>query len=596
MNNDPRTLRRLLSLLSFAIMMYVAAILCAALPFVYGQAEIWFQCGGAGWTGETSCVVGICCIASNPWYSQCLPCPESTSIPSSSIAVTKPPATSTTSTKTDTQPTGVFTNPVIYEDFADNDIFLGPDGAYYFSASNMHYSPGAPILRSYDLINWEFIGHSVPTLDFGDAYNMVGGTAYRRGTWASTLRYRKSTGLWYWYGCIDFWNSYVYTAPAVTGPWKQVAKFEATCFYDCGLLIDDDDTMYIVYGSNDVSVAQLSSDGLTIAKTEKAFSYPSPFTGIEGNRMYKRNGIYYILDDAPAEGATLIWKSTSPWGPWTEKTLQTAIPGPSELGGGTPCQGSLVETPEGDWYFMSFIWSYPSGRLPVLAPITWGSDDFPILTQVGGKWGSSYPNPLPSHPLASWLGTDTFQGTSLGTDTTKYTVNNGLTLSTATVTNDLFEARNTLTHRVFGAVSIGTVILDTSNMADGDVCGLAAYRDWTAYIGISRNGSTYTISNVQGMKQDSANNWVTLTDGTTTASATITKGRVWLRGTVQAAQVSSHGVSFEYSLDGTTFKPLGGSYTMNTDYSYFIGYRWGIFNFAEKALGGSVKVTSFTLA
>lgn len=40
-----------------------------------------------------------------------------------------------------------FTNPVIYSDFADNDISRVGD-TYYFSASNMHYSPGAPI-RTY---------------------------------------------------------------------------------------------------------------------------------------------------------------------------------------------------------------------------------------------------------------------------------------------------------------------------------------------------------------------------------------------------------------------------------------------------------------
>ena len=30
------------------------------------------------------------------------------------------------------------------------------------AASTMHYSPGAPILRSFDLVNWEFAGHSAP--------------------------------------------------------------------------------------------------------------------------------------------------------------------------------------------------------------------------------------------------------------------------------------------------------------------------------------------------------------------------------------------------------------------------------------------------
>jgi len=41
----------------------------------------------------------------------------------------------------------VYTNPVLWEDLADIDI-IRVGGAFYYSASNMHYSPGAPILRS----------------------------------------------------------------------------------------------------------------------------------------------------------------------------------------------------------------------------------------------------------------------------------------------------------------------------------------------------------------------------------------------------------------------------------------------------------------
>ncbi|KAH7374236.1 glycosyl hydrolase family 43 protein [Cadophora sp. MPI-SDFR-AT-0126] len=467
----------------------------------------------------------------------------------------------------------------------------------------MHYSPGAPILRSYDLVNWEFIGHSVPTLAFGDKYNMVGSTAYIGGTWASTMRYRKSTGLWYWIGCIDFANSYVYTAPAVTGPWTQASVISGTCFYDCGLFIDDDDTMYVVYGSSAVSMAQLSSNGLSLAKTQSIISTPSGFTFIEGNRMYKRNGIYYILESAPGEQATLIWKSTSPWGPWVVKTLQANIAGPL-AGGGTPHQGSLVETADGRWYFMSFTWAYPAGRMPVLAPITWGSDGYPVLTTVNGGWGASYPAPLAPHPMPSWTGTDPFRGTSLAIpwewnhnpDTSKYKINNGLTLSTATVANDLYKARNTLTHRVHGPLSVATVLINTSNMADGDKCGLAALRDQTAFIGISRAGSTYTISKVQGLSQDPDNSWATTSNGTTVASEVVSKGQIWLRGTMLAASSSAKTVTFSYSVDGSTFKTLGGNYTLTTDWHFFMGYRWGIFNFATKALGGSVFVSSFTQA
>lgn len=496
-----------------------------------------------------------------------------------------------------------FTNPVVYEDFADNDVFLGPDNKFYFSASNMHYSPGAPILQSSDLVNWAFIGHSVPTLDFGAAYNMTDGTAYRRGTWASTMRYRKSTGLWYWVGCIDFWNSYVYTAPDVTGPWTQKAMLEGNCYYDCGLLIDDDDTMYVVFGNTNIQMAQLAPDGFSQVKAAQIYTTPSGYSGLEGNRMYKRNGTYYILDDSPSNGATFIWKSSSPWGPWTSKLLieNVASPVPD---GGYPDQGSLVETSSGAWYFMSFTWAYPSGRMPILAPITWGADDYPVLTTVSGAWGDSYSSPLATVATPSWTRTDTFAGTSLSVDwewnhnpdPTKYSVKNGLTLSTATLTSDLYTARNTLTHRIHGPQPVGTVNIDYSNMADGDITGLAAFRDQTSYIAISRSGSAYSLVFATGLVQNTTD-WSTISTGTIGASLPLngTK-KLWLRTEIDARASGTKQAKFYYSADGSSFTQLGGAGNLTVDWSYFMGYRFGIFNYATKALGGSVKVTSFTSA
>ena len=121
----------------------------------------------------------------------------------------------------------------------------------------------------------------------------------------------------------------------------------------------------------------------------------------------------------------------------------------------------MVQTQNGDWYYMAFVDAYPGGRVPVLAPITWTSDGWPRITTVNGGWGVNYPMPnLPAPPrqVKPMTGVDTFDGTKLGPqwewnhnpDTTKYSVNNGLRLSTATVTNDLYNARNTLTHRIQG--------------------------------------------------------------------------------------------------------------------------------------------------
>jgi beta-xylosidase len=52
--------------------------------------------------------------------------------------------------------------------FDDIDVIRVGD-TYYASASTMHYSPGAPVPRSYDLVNWEIAGHSVRRLRGGGA-------------------------------------------------------------------------------------------------------------------------------------------------------------------------------------------------------------------------------------------------------------------------------------------------------------------------------------------------------------------------------------------------------------------------------------------
>lgn len=490
-----------------------------------------------------------------------------------------------------------FSNPVLWEDLADNDIFR-VDDTFYYSASNMHYSPGAPILSSTDMVNWKYIGHSVPTLAFGSKYDMTNGaTAYIKGVYASTMRYRTSNKKWYWYGCIEYSATYVYTAPSPTGPWTQAAKI-SQCYYDAGLLIDDDDTMYIAYGNTQLSVAQLSADGLSQVKTQVVYNTPSSIGTLEGSRMYKRNGNYYIFTTRPANGQYIL-KASSPFGTYTINEVLLNLGSPI-TNGGTPHQGSLVETAAGSWYYMAFVDSYPGGRVPVLAPITWGSDGFPDIQLVNNAWGTSYTAPLTLSPV-SHTGTDSFSGSSLGPqwewnhnpDTSKYSVNNGLTLSTATVTSDLYHARNTLSHRILGPTSSGTILMDISSMADGDCAGFAMLRDTSAWIGIVKTGSSTKISMTSGLTMTST--WATSSTGSEVASVSTTANKIWFRIYADIHVGSDKTAQFYYSTDGKTFSQLGSALTLNNAWNFFPGYRYAIFNFAAKALGGSVKVSSFTV-
>ncbi|MEU7792105.1 RICIN domain-containing protein [Micromonospora tulbaghiae] len=497
-------------------------------------------------------------------------------------------------------PGGNFTNPAVWQDFADVDIIRVGD-VYYMSASTMHYSPGAPVLRSWDLVNWEFAGHSVPRLDFGSKYDLSSSEhAYVDGIWASTLNYRPSNRTFYWAGCIDFAQTHIYTAGAVDGAWSRLATIP-NCYYDAGMLIDDNDTMYVAYGNGTISVAQLSADGRSQVRAQQVYQTPSSIGTLEGARFYKRNGAYYIWLTRPANGQYVLKSTNGPFGPYEQRQVLLNLPGPIS-GGGVPHQGGLVQTQTGAWYYMAFTDAYPGGRMPTLAPITWTSDGWPQVQTVNGAWGASYPNPLPTRPVKPLTGTDTFSGTTLGVqyewnhnpDNSRWSVNNGLRLQTASVTNDLYRARNTLTHRIQGPTSTGTIELDYSGMRDGDRAGLAMLRDSSAWIGVRRDNGATRVVMTNGLTMGS-NNWNTTSTGTEIASAAVSGGRIWLRANADIRPGSGRQARFSYSTDGVNFVPLGNALTLNNAWQFFMGYRFGFFNYATQSLGGAVTVRQFSL-
>lgn len=242
--------------------------------------------------------------------------------------------------------------------------------------------------------------------------------------------------------------------------------------------------------------------------------------------------------------------------------------------------------------------------MPVLAPVTWGSDGFPTISTVNGGWASSYPYPVNRRDVTPTTGTDRFTDSSLShvwewnhnPDTSKFSISNGLKLSTATVTFDIYSARNTLTRRIHGGQGTGTLELDFTNMADGDRAGLALLRDSSAWVGIKRDGSSFTINFVNSITMNP--DWTTLNTGVTVASTSTSARKVWLRikADIRPGGSGTKNAQFYWSTDGNTFTQIGGNFAMKTEWQFFMGYRYGIFNYATKSLGGSVVVNSFTSA
>ena len=187
-------------------------------------------------------------------------------------------------------------NPIIGLDYPDPDVIRVGD-TYYLISTTMHFMPGAEILRSYDLVNWEHASYVYDSLDHTPGQTLTGrDNIYGQGMWAASLRWHKGN----FYVCFvanDTGKTYLYTAPSVEGPWKK--QLIQGFYHDCSLLFDDDDRIYLAYGNRDIRLIQLKDDlsgpkenGLNrIAVSDRG----NPYLGYEGTHFYKINGKYYLF-------------------------------------------------------------------------------------------------------------------------------------------------------------------------------------------------------------------------------------------------------------------------------------------------------------
>lgn len=140
----------------------------------------------------------------------------------------------------------------------------------------------------------------------------------------------------------------------------------------------------------------------------------------------------------------------------------------------------------------------------------------------------------------------------------------------------------------------GTLVLDFANMAEGDRVGLSLLRDISAWVGVRRDGSNYRVgfaNNITMNYDRSTNN-----TGVITESTPISTKKVWLRVLADIQPKGPKTGQFFWSTDGKNFIRIGDDFPLNPEWRFFMGYRYGIFNYATKALGGSVVVKSFTSA
>ena len=202
--------------------------------------------------------------------------------------------------------------------------------------------------------------------------------------------------------------------------------------------------------------------------------------GLEGSHVYKIGDYYYIYATYGGWPASQVaFRSTNIQGPYEEKVL---------LDDQNIHQGALIETQTGEWWTLMFYDRGAIGRLPNLQPVNW-VDGWPEIG-VDDKGVAVYrkPDVGRSHPVKVLPTNDPFRAYRLGMqwgwnhypDPDKYSLFDRpghLRLYTASVSDDLWQARNTLTQRIFGYHESGSESYGTGKM---DVSGMsrAIVPDW----------------------------------------------------------------------------------------------------------------------
>ena len=408
---------------------------------------------------------------------------------------------------------GTFTNPVIASDFPDPDVILVND-TYYMVNTTMFIFPGVTVLKSKDLVNWEYCSNAVPRFDFGQCYNLDGCNRYGHGQWATSLKYHD--GKFYLLFITLDEGGFICSASKPEGPWE--IKHLPKGFYDPGLFFDDDGRIYVAHGYSEILMTELDNNFAPITK-DSLIIKGDIRRGLEGTHVYKINGYYYLYCTyGGLDGIQVAFRSKNIYGPFEEKVVMSEKTHGPNFG---IHQGALIKTQTGEWWTMLFVDSGPFGRFPSLQPVTW-ADGWPIVGFDGKTVVTcKKPNVGRVYPIKVLPTSDEFGTKTLGMqwgwnhnpvpDKWSLTEKPGfLRLKTAKIVDSLQKAPNTLTQRMFAyysdsLASIATIKMDFGKMKEGDIAGLAVFADPYAYIGIEKvNGQNYIIMVNNGKTIDSS--------------------------------------------------------------------------------------------
>lgn len=317
---------------------------------------------------------------------------------------------------------GTYKNPVIDADYSDPDACrVGDD--FYMTASSFDAVPGLPILHSKDLVNWKLIGHALKRQPPIEHFSK---TQHGNGVWAPAIRFHKGEFLIY-YPDPDF-GIYVTKSKTPTGPWSEPKLVEGgKGLIDPCPFWDEDGQAYLSHGwagsragiKSILTLKKMNNEGTEVLD-EGVIVYDGHELDptIEGPKMYKRNGYYYLF--APAGGVSTGWqlvlRSKNVYGPYERKVVMAQ--GNTPING--PHQGAWVSTATGEDWFLHFQDKGIYGRVVHLQPMKW-ENDWPIIgsDKDGNGTGEPVlthkkPNVGKNYPIQTPPESDEFDALQLG--------------------------------------------------------------------------------------------------------------------------------------------------------------------------------------
>lgn len=480
-------------------------------------------------------------------------------------------------------------NPLIYADVPDMSIIRTGD-TYYMSSTTMHVNPGVPIMKSTDLVNWKLVNYVYETLeDDNDRLNLDNGkNDYGRGSWASCLRYHN--GIYYvstFSGTTG--KTYIYSTKNIEkGPWKKIVLNSS--YHDHSILFDDDGKIYMVWGAGKLQIIELNKDLSGVKEETKRVlienaSAPAGnniMLNSEGSQLFKVNGKYYLFNiNWPRGGmrTVIIHRADNINGPWEGKV------GLQDQG---VAQGGLIDTPDGRWFSYLFRDAGGVGRIPYLVPVKW-ENGWPVLGE-NGKVPEYLDLPPSKGLIPGIVNSDEF--TRKKSDAAlplvwqwNHNPNNSLwsvrerkgylRLKTARIDSSFVQAKNTLTQRTIGPECSAATLVEVSKMKEGDIAGLCLLQKEYGLIAVKiENGAKKIVmmDAVKGIPKE-------------IASVALNQDKVYFKAECDFKNKADKG-KFYYSLDGKNWIGIGNTIKLPYTLPHFMGYRFGLFNYATKNVGG----------